>query len=56
MTNTAFPRSASAVIAGLLMAVGAAVSVAPAHADPEKDQIFIDYLNKKVGRALHQPH
>jgi hypothetical protein len=47
MTNTAFRRSASAVIAGLLMAVGAAVAVAPAHADPEKDQIFVDYLNKK---------
>jgi hypothetical protein len=37
MTNTAFRRSASAVIAGLLKAVGAAVSVPPAHCDPEND-------------------
>ena len=47
MTSTAIRRTASAAIAVLLMAAGAAVSVAPAHADAEKDQIFIDYLDKK---------
>jgi len=47
MTNTAIRRTASVAIAGLFLAVGAAVSVAPAHADPEKDQVFIDYLDKK---------
>jgi len=47
MTNTAIRRTASAAIAGLFLAAGAAISVAPAHADPEKDQVFIDYLDKK---------
>jgi hypothetical protein len=47
MTNAAIRRSASAAIAALMMAVGAAVAVAPAHADPNNDQVFIDYLNKK---------
>ena len=51
MTSTAIRRTVSAAIAVLLMAAGAAVSVAPAHADAEKDQIFIDYLDKKAGQS-----
>jgi hypothetical protein len=47
MTNAAFRRTACAAIAGLVMAAGAAVSMAPAHADPEMDKVFIDYLDKK---------
>jgi Protein of unknown function (DUF732) len=47
MTTTAIRRTASAAIAVLLMAAGAAMSVTPAHADAEKDQTFIDYLDKK---------
>jgi hypothetical protein len=37
----------SALVAAAFMAVGAAVSVAPAHAGPVYDQKFIDYFNKK---------
>lgn len=47
MTNTAIRRTASAAIAALFVAVGAAISVAPAHADPVYDQKFLDYLDKK---------
>ncbi len=47
MTHAAIRRSAGAVIAGLLLAAGAAVSVAPANADPSADKTFIDYLDKK---------
>jgi hypothetical protein len=47
MTTTAIRRTAGAAIAVLLMAAGAAISVAPAHADAEADQIFIDFLDKK---------
>jgi Protein of unknown function (DUF732) len=47
MTNTAIRRTASAAAAVLLMAVGAAVSVPPAYADPEKNKYFIDYLDRK---------
>jgi hypothetical protein len=47
MTNTAFRRTTSALVAAAFMAVGAAVSVAPAHADPVYDQKFIDFLDKK---------
>jgi hypothetical protein len=47
MTSTAIRRTVSAAIAVLLMASAAAVSVAPAHADAEKDQTFIEYLDKK---------
>ena len=47
MTKAAFRRTASAAIAGLLMGVGAVVSVAPAHANPDGDNAFIDDLNKK---------
>lgn len=41
-----FRRSASAAIAAALVAAGAAVSVAPAHAD-DKDDRFIAYLDQK---------
>ena len=47
MTSTAIRRMAGAAIATLLMAACAAVSVAPAHADADKDQTFIDHLDKK---------
>jgi hypothetical protein len=47
MTSNAVRRSASAAIAALLLAAGAAVSVAPAHADAEKDQKFIEFLDLK---------
>ena len=47
MTNAATRRTASAAIAALVLVAGAAVSIAPAHADPAYDQIFIDYLDKK---------
>lgn len=47
MTNTVFRRTTSALVAAFFVAVGAAVSVAPAHADPVYDQKFIDYLDKK---------
>ena len=46
MTNTAIRRTAGAAVAALIVAAGAAVSVAPAHADPVYDQNFIDYLNQ----------
>ena len=47
MTNTAIRRTASAAIAALFVAVGAAMTVAPAHADQVYDEKFIDYLDKK---------
>ena len=37
-TNTAIPRIASARVAALFVAAGAATSIAPAHADPSYDQ------------------
>jgi hypothetical protein len=46
MTHTAFRRSATAAIAALLLAAGAAVSAAPAQAD-EKDDRFIEFLDRK---------
>jgi hypothetical protein len=48
MTNTAIHRTVSAAIAVLFVAVGAAMTVAPAHADPVYDEKFLDYLDKKV--------
>jgi hypothetical protein len=45
--HPAFRRTTSALVAALFVAVGAAVSVAPAHADPVYDQKFIDYLDKE---------
>ena len=45
--HPAIRRTTSALVAALFVAVGAAVSVAPAHADPVYDQKFIDYLDKK---------
>ena len=47
MTHSAVRRTATAAIAGLFLALGATASLAPAHADPDKDQSFIDYLDKK---------
>ncbi len=47
MTNTAIRRSTGALIAAFLVAVGGAVTIAPAHADPAYDQKFIDYLDAK---------
>jgi hypothetical protein len=47
MTNTAIRRTTGALVAAVFVAVGAAVSVTPAHADPAYDQQFIDFLNKK---------
>ncbi len=47
MTTTVVRRTATAALAGLFLAVGAAVAVAPAHADPVYDQQFIDRLDKK---------
>ena len=44
--HPAIRRTTSALVAALFVAVGAAVSVAPAHADPVYDQKFIDYLDK----------
>jgi hypothetical protein len=46
MTNAAIRRIAGAAVAALIVAVGATVSVPPAHADPVYDQNFIDYLNQ----------
>ena len=37
-TNTAIPRIASARVAALFLAAGAATSIAPAYADPAYDQ------------------
>jgi hypothetical protein len=47
MTNVAIRRMTSTLVAALFVAIGSAVSVAPAHADPAHDQQFIDFLNKK---------
>jgi hypothetical protein len=47
MTKTAVRRIAGATIAASLMTVGAAVSIAPAHAQQDDNEIFIDFLDKK---------
>ena len=47
MTDTAIRRATGAVVAGLFVAVGGAVAIAPAHADPVYDQKFLDYLDAK---------
>jgi hypothetical protein len=47
MTNSAIRRTTGALVAALFVAIGAAVSVAPAHADPVYDEKFLDYLDKK---------
>ena len=47
MTNTAIRRSTGALVAAFFVAVGAAVSIAPAHADPVYDQKFLDFLDAK---------
>lgn len=46
MTRTAVRRTVSTTVAALLVAAGAALSVAPAHAD-EKDDKFIEFLDQK---------
>jgi hypothetical protein len=46
MTSAAVRRTASAAIAAFVLATGAAVSVAPAHAD-ERDDRFIEFLDQK---------
>ena len=46
MTYAAIRRTAGAAVAAPIVAAGATVSVAPAHADPVYDQNFIDYLNQ----------
>jgi hypothetical protein len=40
-------RAASTVITALFLGTGAAMAVAPAHADAELDNTFIAYLDKK---------
>lgn len=47
MKRTAVRRTAATVLAALLMSVGTAVSVAPAHADSDTDETFLAYLDKK---------
>src|SRR5690242_11369047 len=47
MTNAAFRRTTATFAAAFFVAVGGAVSVAPAHADPVYDQKFLDYLGAK---------
>ena len=47
MTYTAIRRSTGTLVAALFVAIGGAVSVAPAYADPVYDQKFIDYLDQK---------
>ena len=47
MTNTAIRRSTGALVAALFVAVGGAISIAPANADPAYDQKFLDYLDAK---------
>ena len=40
-------RSATAAIAAAVMVGGAAAAIAPAHAQEDKNQVFIDFLDKK---------
>ena len=47
MTNRAIRHTASGAVAALSVAIGSALSVAPAHADPVYDQKSLDYLDKK---------
>jgi hypothetical protein len=42
MTNSAIRRTTGALVAALFVAIGGAVSVAPAHADPVYDEKFLD--------------
>ena len=48
MKDTVVRRIASATIAALFLGAGAAVAIAPAHADAEGDNAFIAYLDKKA--------
>ncbi|MFG1934294.1 DUF732 domain-containing protein [Mycobacterium sp. NPDC048908] len=47
MTNSAIGRTTGCLVAALFIAVGAAVSIAPANADPVYDAKFLDYLDAK---------
>ena len=47
MTNTAIRRTTGAVAAAFFLGAGAALSIAPAHADPVYDKKFLDYLDAK---------
>jgi hypothetical protein len=47
MNATVVRRAASATIAALFLGAGAAVAIAPAHADEAGDNTFIAYLDKK---------
>ena len=48
MKHTVVRRAAGTAIAALLLGAGAAMAIAPAHADAEGDAAFIDYLDKKA--------
>ena len=48
MKHTVVRRAAGTTIAALLLGAGAAMAIAPAHADAEGDTAFIDYLDKKA--------
>ena len=48
MKHTVVRRAATTTIAALFLAAGAAMAIAPAHADAEGDNAFIDYLDKKA--------
>jgi len=48
MKHTVVRRAATTTIAALFLAAGAAVAIAPAHADAEGDNAFISYLDKKA--------
>lgn len=42
-----FRRGATAAVAALVLTTGAAVSIAPAHAQEDRNQTFIDFLDRK---------
>jgi len=46
VTRTVVSRSVSAAVAAILLAAGAVVCGAPAHADQDKDDNFIAFLDK----------
>ena len=48
MKHTVVRKAATTTIAALFLAAGAAVAIAPAHADAEGDNAFISYLDKKA--------
>jgi hypothetical protein len=48
MKATMVRRAASALITALFLGTGAAMAIAPAHADAESDNAFIAFLDKKA--------